>query len=167
MIKMIAAVSENMVIGKDNDLPWENSYPEDLKNFKKLTLNSTVIMGKNTFISIGSKPLPKRRNIVVTSSVIDSAECYPSLKLAIKAAKKNTSSDIWLIGGRGIYQEGLKYCQEIHLTHIPEKIEGDNLVYFPNIDFNFNLFLTEELSVGLYKKIYVRESYLPSYSKSN
>lgn len=72
-ISLIAAMSLQGVIGKDNQLPWH--YPEDLKYFRAKTLGHTVVMGRNTFLSLG-KPLPKRRNIVLTSNPITGVECY-------------------------------------------------------------------------------------------
>lgn len=128
MIGIIAAVSSNGVVGKNGKLSW--SYPEDLKYFKSQTLNSTIIMGRSTFESMGSKPLPKRTNIVVSSQYIKSDNIIrtTSLDKAILAAK---DENIWLIGGTNIWRDGMKYADKIYLTLIPETIEGDNLTYFP------------------------------------
>lgn len=134
-IKMIVAVSLNGVIGLDGKIPW--NYPEDMKYFRKMTLDSTIIMGRKTYESIG-KPLPKRRNIIITSSNIENenAECFSSLKDSINSVTFH-SNDIWLIGGFSIYKEGMIYTDEIHLTLIPEIVEEKNAVYFPEIDFKF------------------------------
>ncbi len=153
MIKMIAAVSQNMVIGKNNTLPWSKHYPEDLKHFKQMTINSTIIMGRNTFESIGSKPLPKRRNIVISSKRIPDMESYTNLNEATEQSHQ-LDSDIWLIGGSAIYQMGMALAHEIHLTRIPEHIEGDNLVYFPEINYRFYKSSEEEIGDNLYKDIY-------------
>lgn len=164
MIKMIVAVSENMVIGKGNTIPW--SYPEDLKHFKKMTLNSTIIMGRNTFESLGSKPLPKRRNVVITRGYLLNAITFTNLGIAIEEAKtpkfnvltntqEEVSSDIWLIGGKSIYEEGMRYADEIHITRIPEYIEGVDVVKFPEIHSKFILKNREEIAENLYKEIYV------------
>jgi dihydrofolate reductase len=154
MIKMIAAVSQNMVIGKNNALPWRGVYPEDLKNFKEVTLNSIVIMGRNTFESIG-KPLPKRRNLVITRGNIFGLECFPSLQKCILAAEKDTNyNDIYLIGGSSIYSEGMKYAQEIHLTRIPEWIDPNGAVIFPDIHSRFVKSESVKISDLLEKEIY-------------
>ena len=134
---MIAAVSANGVIGKDNTIPW--NYKEDMQFFRKTTSNKefppTVIMGKNTFISMGSRKLPGRRNIVITKSDLGGVvETYAELWEAIELGLGNTTADIWLIGGTTIYKEGMKYAEEIYITEIPETIEGENLAYFPEID---------------------------------
>jgi dihydrofolate reductase len=129
MIKIIAAVSQNRVIGIDNKLPF--SYPEDMKHFKQSTQNSTVIMGRKTFESIGSKPLPNRRNIVITSSSVN-IEHYKSLSQAVSTV--NTEENVWLIGGASIYQEGMQFCDEMILTVTPDIIEEKNCVKFPEIN---------------------------------
>jgi len=129
MIKMIAAVTSNGVIGVDGKIPF--NYPADMKLFKSLTINSIVVMGRKTFESIG-KPLPKRRNIVVSSTPIENIEVYPSLFTALD--NLNHSAEIWLIGGAQIYQEGMKYAQEIHLTITPDEEKNSNSVKFPWID---------------------------------
>ena len=151
MIKIIAAVSKNGVIGfgSSNSIPW--SYPEDTQFFRRMTLNSTIIMGANTFISMGSKPLPKRRNIVITSSQKIGAtgvETFPSVERALTTLDERpeerhrlsaiyTTAPVWFIGGRGIYKEGLKYASQMYLTLIPEEVSENSLdepVFFPWID---------------------------------
>lgn len=135
---MIAAVSENGVIGINNEsgghLPWKNKYPEDLKRFKLLTMESTVIMGRKTFESIGSKPLPKRRNIVISSNYINNLgiECFKSFEQA--ALQFLEHENIWIIGGASLYSKGMSFCNEIDLTLIPENIYDSNAVYFPWIN---------------------------------
>lgn len=130
MIGMIAAVSLNSVIGKDNTLPF--NYPEDMKHFKKITANSNVIMGRKTYESVGL-PLPKRKNIVVSSTKIDAdVITVASLSEAINISDQD--KNIWLIGGASIYSDGMLFANEIHLTLIPDIIEGDNLIRFPFIN---------------------------------
>ncbi len=164
MIKMIAAVSNNSVIGQNNDLPWSGKYKSDMQFFRKMTAGGTVIMGKNTFVSLGSKPLPKRRNIIITRSKIDNIETYNNLKDAIinvniqEGAEMSPSEpDTWLIGGAGIYREGLEFASEIFLTLIPEIVNGDNLTIFPWIDpskFQVSEFI--DLEDGLKVAKYIR-----------
>ena len=135
MIKIIAAVSQNGIIGKKNELPFD--YSENLKHFKNKTTGSVIIMGRKTFDGI-KKPLPNRKNVVITSKQIsnysfDEVEIYSSLKDAI-----NKYPSSWLIGGRRIYEEGMMYANSIHLTLTPDIINGhdDELVRFPWINPN-------------------------------
>lgn len=159
MIRMIAAVSFNGIIGKNNTLPWVGKYPEDMKYFRTSTVDSTIIYGRNTFESFGSKPLPKRRNILVSRNkelATDSLEVFESLDQAIAATEKD--KDVWLIGGASLYRDGMKFAQEIHLTIIPEHVSGDNLVSFPWINpINFKLQEVKRLQSNLPVLIYSNE----------
>jgi dihydrofolate reductase len=137
MIGIIAAVSANGVIGIVENgvykLPF--SYKEDMEHFKKTTLNTTIIMGKNTFNSIG-KPLPKRRNIVISSNDVDmeNVETFRSIKEALN----NCNEDIWFIGGEKIYQEAMRYADTILLTLTPDIIDSN--IKFPFINpLNYKL----------------------------
>lgn len=136
MIGMIAAVSSNGVIGKDNTIPFR--YSEDMKWFKKNTLDSVVIMGRKTFESMG-KPLPKRENIVITSQKLDipGIRCFSSIESFFNNEKlvlRDHIVDYWFIGGAQIYEEGMSYADKIYLTITPDVIEGDNLVKYPWIN---------------------------------
>jgi len=135
MIGIIAAVSQNGVIGKNNSLPF--NYKEDMKWFRSTTSNKefppTVIMGKNTFISMGSRKLPGRRNMVITKSTIEGVETRSSIANVMEELAQS-NADIWFIGGTNIYREGMKYADTIYLTLIPEIVEGDDLAYFPWVD---------------------------------
>jgi len=124
MIKIIAAVSSNGVMGFDNKLPFD--YKSDLQHFKKMTLNSRIIMGRKTFESIG-RPLPKRENVVISSKSIDGITTFNNLKDSL-------IEDCWLIGGRSIYEEGMNYAQEIYLTITSDYIKDNNSIYFPFIN---------------------------------
>lgn len=132
MIGIIAAVSINGVIGVDNKLPF--NYPEDMKHFRKTTADSVVIMGRNTFESIG-KPLPKRRNIVISKTMnpTEGLEIFSSVKLAIEACASETRN-IWFIGGASIYEEGMLYADEIVLTQTTDYIRHHDAVKFPWIN---------------------------------
>lgn len=134
---MIAAVSQNGAIGRDNDIPWKTKYPEDFKFFRQMTTGDEVIFGRKTFESIG-KPLPKRNNIVITrQEKIDGVTCFPSLE-AWHQSRSLILEDIavtkWICGGSEVYREGMKYASEIYLTLIPETVTGNNLTLFPWID---------------------------------
>lgn len=133
MIKIIAGVSQNGIIGIFENgigkIPWH--YSADMKHFKEKTLNSTIIMGRATFESMNSKPLPKRRNIIISSQLIDGIETSSSLSETMENLKEE---NIWLIGGARIYQEGMNYAKEIHLTLMPETINHPSVVRFPWIN---------------------------------
>lgn len=132
-IIIISALAENNVIGKDNQIPWH--IREDLLRFKKLTLGYPIIMGRKTWESLGCKPLPGRRNIILTSQKNYSSkgcEAFQSLDEAIAAT--GMAEKIFLIGGESIYREGLGIANTLELTRVHKEVEGD--VQFPDIDFN-------------------------------
>jgi len=130
-ISIIAAISKNRVLGKDNKLLWH--LPEDLKRFKKLTLNHVVVMGRKTFESIG-KALPNRINVVVTrnksykSSNNKVIVCH-SFKKALQVGKKYEKKELFIIGGGQIYSQAINVADKIYLTIINRKFKGD--VFFP------------------------------------
>ena len=128
-LALIVAVARNGVIGKNGQLPWHVS--EDLKHFKKTTNGHAIIMGRNTHDSIG-RPLPKRRNIVVTrqgGAVFRGCETAHSLEEAIALAR-TTDPCPFVIGGASLYQEALPLATELHLTTIDRDVEGD--AHFPD-----------------------------------
>ena len=124
---ILVATSPEGIIGKDNTIPWH--YSEDLKRFKRLTVGKNIIMGRKTWESLPIKPLPDRRNIVITRNPIDNVECFKSIKDAVSTCE----GDIWFIGGAGIYEEAMGLADFIDMTLVPDKITGDNCVYFPEI----------------------------------
>lgn len=131
-ISAIVAYADNYVIGKDNDIPWY--LPEDLKWFKKNTLNHTIIMGRKCFESIG-RPLPKRNNIIVTRDMFFlSNGCYiaHSIEEAIQMAQDFGETETFIIGGGEIYKQAIDYYDKIYLTRVKATIEGD--VYFPALN---------------------------------
>lgn len=135
MISLIFATDPNHLIGIDNDLPWH--YPEDLKYFKKTTLNKTVLMGLNTFQSILSrihKPLPNRKHIVAS---FDSFS-YPGVVAItdlIAFLKEEHEEEIFVIGGKTIYELAFPYADKLYITHIKKAHVGN--VY---LDFNLDNF---------------------------
>ena len=139
MIKLIVAASENNVIGVKNDLPWH--LPDDMTFFKKITQGSVVIMGRKNFLSIPPKfrPLPNRTNIILSKKADFSAvNCITagSLEAGIKLAKKQSNSNIFIIGGGLVYEYALKkdLVDIIYLTRVHASIDGD--VYFPKLHSN-------------------------------
>jgi dihydrofolate reductase len=152
---MIYAVSPDGVIGTNNQVPWH--HPGDYRRFKRVTLGSVVIMGRKTFESMG-KPLPGRRNVVVTRSPIDmpGVESVRSLEDALALAG---DSDAWLIGGRRIFEEGMKYADIIDVTYVPDHVQAPDEVHAPPIDetlFEPGPMLDHEDEPGLTRRIYGR-----------
>ena len=125
---ILVAVSPEGIIGKDNTIPWH--YSADLKRFKRLTTGNTIIMGRKTWESLPIKPLPNRRNIVITSSAIEDIECFQSINDALQTCE----GDVWFIGGAGIYQEAMQKADIIDMTLVPDSIGGEDCIYFPKID---------------------------------
>ncbi len=130
MITIIAAIAQNNVLGKDNQLIWH--LPADLKRFKKTTTGHCVIMGRKTYESLG-KPLPNRTNIVVTRNTdFKPKGCVVvnSFKKAIDAAKADDKP--FILGGAQIYKQALAVADILDLTFVHHNFEGD--VFFPEID---------------------------------
>ena len=132
MITIIAAIGANNELGKDNDLIWH--LPADLKRFKKVTTGHTIIMGRNTFESIG-KPLPNRRSIIITRNTSykkEGCEVVHSLENAIKLIKDQDNA--FIIGGAQIYHEAIEknLVDQLDITEVHQDFNAD--VYFPFID---------------------------------
>ena len=135
-LSIIVAMSRNNAIGVNNDLPWH--LPEDLKNFKKLSLNKPIIMGRNTFDSIG-RPLSERDNIVLSrNSEMNNENIFlannqdRALDLAQGFAKKRQCDEIMIIGGEQIYRMFFRSVSRIYLTLVDTNINGD--AFFPVLD---------------------------------
>ena len=128
---LVVAIARNRVIGQGNTIPWD--LPEDRKHFRNLTLGHAVIMGRATYDSMG-KPLPKRRNIVISRNRglrIEGVEVASSLQEAISMARTTDDSPC-IIGGQQIYAEALPLCTRIYLTEVDAEPEGDT--FFPELD---------------------------------
>ena len=136
---ILVAVSPEGIIGKDNSIPWH--YSTDLKRFKRLTLGKTVIMGRRTWESLPVKPLPDRRNIVITRSALEGVECFQSIDNALATCE----GDVWFIGGAGIYQEALGKADIIDMTLVPDNVSGEGCVEFPKIGNEWDAGPVEEL----------------------
>jgi dihydrofolate reductase len=129
---MVAAMAKNRVIGSANDLPWD--LPEDRKHFRAVTLGHSVIMGRATWDSISGKPLPKRRNIVVSRNpalTVEGAEVVPNLEQAIALARQNDDAPR-IVGGGQLYELALPLATRIYLTELPIAYPGDT--FFPELD---------------------------------
>jgi dihydrofolate reductase len=142
MLKLIVAHCKNKGIGKNNMLPWHLS--SDLKHFKALTVgktNNSIIMGKNTWKSLNSNPLPNRKNIVVSTTLNnDNENCIVkrSLQDAIAFSNKNNFDETWIIGGEKLYKSTINTVDinEIHITEILEDFDCDT--FFPELPSNYS-----------------------------
>lgn len=137
-LSIIVAVAQNMAIGRDNDLLWHLS--DDLKRFKSLTSGHTVIMGRRTFDSLPKKPLPKRRNIVLTHDEGFHYEVPETATGTLEVAHSMTEvlrmvegeEETFIMGGGTIYRDFLPLVNRLYVTWVYEDFEAD--VYFPIID---------------------------------
>jgi dihydrofolate reductase len=133
MISIIVAVSDDLGIGKNNELLWNIS--EDLKRFKRLTTGNTIIMGKKTWESLPRRPLPNRKNIVLTDNPKELFEgavtCY-SIEEALSKCEKQ--DEAFIIGGGSIYRQFMPVADKLYITHVHKKAPAD--IYFPEIDLN-------------------------------
>jgi dihydrofolate reductase len=132
MITIIAAIAKNNALGKDNDLIWR--LPADLKRFKKVTSGHHILMGRNTFESIG-KPLPNRTSVIITRNNTYFKEgCLiaNSIEEAIELAKEE--EHVFIIGGAQIYQQAIErdLVDQLDITLVHQEFEAD--VFFPDID---------------------------------
>ena len=156
-VAQIAAISRNRCIGKGNDLPWHIS--ADLQHFKAMTTEQTdnavkgiVIMGRKTFESMGSKPLPKRVSFIITSQsdyaeqkgLVDKDNAHvvhnldDALKQAAQLAKDIALEAIWVIGGEQVFSDALIYTDRIELTHVATDItDGD--AFYPELPSDFKI----------------------------
>jgi len=129
MISIVAAASDNDVIGKNGTLPWK--MPADMKFFKNLTMGHTVVMGRKTYESMG-KPLSGRKNVVITRDRSFKAEGCIVLHSPEDAFKlSETEKEVFIIGGADIYKTVLSMTNKIYLTRIHGTFDGD--AYFPKL----------------------------------
>ena len=138
IISHLVALSNNFVIGVNNDLPWK--LKKDLQHFSAYTQNKAIVMGRKTFESIG-RPLPNRKNIVISSSLEsqESLEVVPNLNQAIEVASQwnkdnSAEEEIVLIGGGYVFEESKNIVNKLVLTRVECEINGD--VFYPQIDLS-------------------------------
>ena len=123
IISMIAAMADNRIIGKDNQMPWH--LPADFAWFKRCTMGKPVVMGRKTYESIG-RPLPGRLNIVISrdaSLFIEGVTTVTSIEQALEVAGE--VEEVMIIGGGAIYAACLPMANKLYVTHIEAEIEGD------------------------------------------
>lgn len=159
IVSQIAAMSRSRAIGVGNKLPWD--LPEDMKYFRDTTRSKIVIMGRKTFESMDSKPLPKRFNIVISRNPPAASTNDPlvqwvsSIEAALELAKKSISTasgkaqwgeEIFIIGGGEIFKESLAQTDRIYLTEIEADFDGDS--YFPEFDKNQFKLISKDERIG-------------------
>lgn len=129
IISLIAAMDKNRLIGVKNGLPWH--LPADFKHFKEVTMGKPVVMGRKTFESIG-KPLPGRKNIVVSRSGFeaDGVISVDSIEAAI--AEVFDAEEVMIIGGASFYEQMILNAHRMYLTYVDTECEGD--AWFPEFD---------------------------------
>ena len=126
-LSIIVAMDDDRLIGKENGLPWR--LPADLAYFKQTTLGKTVLMGRNTYQSIG-KPLPNRRNVVISHDVdfqAEGCEVLPSIDSALQLLANEV--EVMVIGGASLYAQTLAIADRLYITEVEGIFEGDT--YFP------------------------------------
>jgi len=138
IISHVVAMSNNQVIGVNNDLPW--NLKDDLAHFKEYTTGKTIVMGRKTFESIG-RALPNRVNYVISSTLseIEGVSIFKTLDDAMEAAKahnieNNISNEIAIIGGGYLFRDSINTFNKLVLTKVDCSIEGD--VFYPDVDFS-------------------------------
>ncbi len=127
-IHLIWAQDEHGGIGKNGKLPWHIS--EDLKNFKKLTSGSAILMGRTTWESLPIRPLPKSRNILLSHKKIPEVECYTSVEECVATLDGDGTEKLFVIGGSTVYRNFIHRADELHITQVDELTKGID-TYFP------------------------------------
>lgn len=153
-IALIAALSDNGVIGRNNQLPWH--YPEDLKYFRRMTLHKPIIMGRKTWESMGGKPLPLRHNIVLTQDLN-----FTAIGCTVAHSKQEAldlsvpAEEVMIIGGEKIFQLFLEDATRLYLSFIHETIEGDT--FFPQVNWQDWKKISEETHQNISWVIFERQ----------
>lgn len=133
MISLIVAYDKNLGIGKENSLAWKLS--DDLKNFKQITQDNYIVMGRKTFESIG-RPLPNRKNIILTQNKKyeqDKCLIINNIQDVLNLAQSKPHYEIFVIGGAQIYKQFLEHADRLYITEVDTKIE-DLDAFFPKWD---------------------------------
>jgi dihydrofolate reductase len=131
IVSIVVAIAENNAIGNNNQLLWH--LPADLKHFKNITTGHTVIMGRKTYDSVG-KPLPNRRNIIITRQDISIAGCQVVKSIEDALALAAGEQEVFIVGGAEIYKQSIHLTDRIYLTIVHQKFDADT--FFPEIDYN-------------------------------
>lgn len=153
-LSMIAAVAENLAIGKNNELLWD--IKDDMRHFRTLTTGHTVIMGENTYRSIG-RPLPNRTNIILSDKLdfaVPGCTVAHSKEEALEVAKQYEKDEVFVIGGARVYHEFIDLADRLYITRVAGSFEADT--FFPAYEEKFPRILSEEqASEGEYRFTYL------------
>ena len=131
IVTIVVAIAENNAIGKNNHLLWY--LPADLKHFKNITTGHTVIMGRKTYDSVG-KPLPNRRNIIITRQDITIEGCEVVKSIEDALALCSTEEEVFIVGGAEIYRQSMHLTNRIDLTIVHQSFDADS--FFPEINYD-------------------------------
>lgn len=134
-IAIVVAYDKNRGIGTGGDLPWGRSLPADLAHFKELTTGGAVVMGRKTYESIGGRPLPNRKNIVLSGGEVTGAVGAKNFAQALQFASEEPNQDIFVIGGERVFAEALPEVDTIYATEVDYSF-SDADVFFPQINVN-------------------------------
>ena len=140
MISIIVAIAQNGTIGDKNSLLWH--IKEDMRFFRTTTSGHPVIMGRKTFESLGSKPLPKRKNIIITRSDVEFEGAFVAHSLEEAIAMADDDAEVFIMGGAQIYAQALDIADRMYITRVERDYEGDTS--FPEVDYSKWKLVTEE-----------------------
>jgi dihydrofolate reductase len=152
-IGLIVAVSPEGAIGLNGKIPWR--HPGDQRRFKRITLGTTIVMGRLTWESMEKKPLPGRRNLVLTTQRIAGVDCFRDLVSALLAC----TGDVWFVGGAKVYEEAMEHADLIDITYVPDHVVDPGAVKFPKIDesrFEAGELVPHEDEAGLTRRVFRR-----------
>jgi dihydrofolate reductase len=152
---IMVAVSPEGAIGLHGKIPWH--YRGDMRRVKRLTLGTTLIMGRHTWESLGSKPLPGRQNWVVTGRELEGVRCFPSVAAALRASE----GPVWFFGGVRVYEEALAYADFIDVVYVPDHVTDPDAVRFPTIDeavWDAGELLVHEDEPALRRRVFTRKT---------
>lgn len=157
MISLVVAHGDNLVIGKDGWMPWH--LPKDLENFKKITLNQDIVMGRTTFDAL-KKPLPNRHTYIVTNNLKYTYH-HENVTIcndfdALLKQYKNSDKVLYICGGAKIYEYALPYVDEMWISLVDEHYDGDT--FFPYYDKEAFIVETKEKKDGFTLIHYIRKS---------
>ena len=134
-IAIVVAYDKSRGIGTGGDLPWGRSLPADLAHFKELTTGGAVVMGRKTYESIGGRPLPNRKNIVLSTDEVVGAIGAKNFAQALQLASEEPNQDIFVIGGERVFAEALPEVDTIYATEVDYSFSNAD-VFFPQINVN-------------------------------
>jgi dihydrofolate reductase len=152
-VGILVAVSPEGVIGLDGKIPWR--HPGDMRRFKRLTVGTTVIMGRLTWESLPKKPLSDRRNVVLSSRPVPGVDSFRDLGSALASCE----GDVWIIGGARAYAEAMKHADLLDVTYVPDRIDDPRAIQFPEIDprvFEAGELVPHEDEEGLTRRVFTR-----------